>query len=115
MIVSVATPTILYGHVEDLKYVLQYLLDRVLDGEDISAITKGAKKRANGSLVFECDLCNWKSKFSSALKTRISWIHPKNDSSESLDNDSRNRSTTLLYGTSCDSSFPEKNDLDVYM
>ena len=98
-----------YSHVEDLKEILKFLLNRVLDGEDIQPLKISQYKASiNRSIIYECELCNWKTKFSSALKTHNKRMHTKPVSLES--NNSKKRPKSPITSNSCDLVIEQKSE-----
>ena len=69
-----------YFFVEKLKNVLTHLLDQMITGDEIKNLvntTKNQGRVACKPKLFSCDICNWESKFSSALKTHKKRLHGK--------------------------------------
>ena len=73
-----------YEHVQTLKNLIILLLDsfilgndieHVLDTSRIDAKKKSASKVTSRPRLFACDLCNWQTRFASALKVHKSKIH----------------------------------------
>ena len=106
-----------YSHVEDLKKILEFLLNKVLDGEEIEIFRKGARNdiKVNSTHVYECDLCSWKTKFKSALKTHQTRIHEKSTAYNTMLSDkvkdSRKRPKDNLACTTCDLLFHDEKEL----
>ena len=73
-----------YDHVLILRNIITSLLDLFIIGNDINQIIKSNKKVSSKKTVarvtsnptlFTCDLCNWQTRFPSALKTHKTRIH----------------------------------------
>ena len=71
-----------YSFVDALKYMIEMILDGFVDGADIDEIVgKGETTTYRKSRVtskpnlFNCDLCNFQTRFGSALKTHKTKIH----------------------------------------
>ena len=71
-----------YVHVELLKNVIKGLLDNIIAGEEIDVSKDGKKNKVAPKIVsvpklFTCNVCDWQTKFSSALKGHTKRIHSK--------------------------------------
>ena len=71
-----------YTHVELLKSMLIIFLDGFIAGDDVNEVLKNFKKGSvprarvtSKPRLFNCDQCNWQTKFSSALKVHKTRIH----------------------------------------
>ena len=73
-----------YTHVVLLKKVVTTLLDALILGDDVEHVLdnvkKGAARKAISKVtskpkLFTCDLCDWQTRFASALKTHKKRIH----------------------------------------
>ena len=74
-----------YLHVELLKCITTTFLDGFIDGDEVNDVIKISRK---GSIhkpgvtskpkLFSRDLCNWQTKFDSALKVHKTRIHTQN-------------------------------------
>ena len=73
-----------YIHVENLRNILTALLDGFIAGDDVEQVLLSTRKDSNQKLVgkitskpklFTCDVCNWQTKFGSALKAHKTRIH----------------------------------------
>ena len=73
-----------YTQVELLKSIISILLDGFIAGDDIDQIIKNSRRKplhkvfgkvTSKPKLFSCDLCNWQTKFGSALKAHKKRIH----------------------------------------
>ena len=71
-----------YSHVEILKRMITTLLDGFIAGKDMDEIIKNGKgesfnksKVTSKPALFSCAICNWQTKFASALKSHMTRIH----------------------------------------
>ena len=72
-----------YSHVELLQIIIKSLLDGFLAGGTIPQViqnvksdpTKQAGKVTSKPKLFECNICNWETRFSSALKAHVKRMH----------------------------------------
>ena len=74
-----------YEHVLRLKDILTKILDTIIAGDQLDKVIKNMKVEAAEKLArkitskpkqFECEICNFKTKFSSALKSHMTRLHP---------------------------------------
>ena len=67
-----------YKHVLVLKDILTKILDTIIAGDTLDKIIKNMKTGITSKpKQFECEICNFKTKFSSALKSHMTRLHPK--------------------------------------
>ena len=75
-----------YSHVESLKNFITSVLDGLIAGNDIEQVISSKKdskklfsRITSNPKLFTCDVCNWQTKFGSALKAHKTRIHNQND------------------------------------
>ena len=65
-----------YSQVEVLKGMIVRLLDRFIAGDSVENVLQGCKNDADiKEIIYDCDLCNYKTKFKAGLKTHKTRIH----------------------------------------
>ena len=76
-----------YDHVLVLKNIVTILLDGLILGNDINQVMSDSNVESNKKVaakvtsrprLFSCDLCNWQTRFASALKVHKNKIHIAN-------------------------------------
>jgi hypothetical protein len=101
-----------YVHVEHLKNVITGLIDSIIAGENVEHSKVGTKNKVVSRVVsnpklFTCNVCDWQTKFASALKAHKKKMHSKFpvDNNQLSKEPTKKRSNVGLQCNHCDLSF----------